>query len=79
MRNFGYFEEGHRTTIAERTLWLRSITLLQPFRLPFFGAVLLSLLVTGSGLALPWLMQQGIDLYITDSQQSFRCAYGRSW
>ncbi len=71
MRNFGYFEEGHRATIPERTLWLRSIKLLKPFRLPFFGAVLLSLLVTGSGLALPWLMQQGIDLYITDTSSSF--------
>lgn len=71
MRNFGYFEEGHSATIPERTLWLRSMKLLQPFRLPFFGAVLLSLLVTGSGLALPWLMQQGIDLYITDSSNPF--------
>jgi ATP-binding cassette subfamily B protein len=69
MRNFGYFEEGHSSTISERTLWLRSITLLKPFRLPFFTAVLLSFLVTSSGLALPWLMQQGIDLYITDSSQ----------
>jgi ATP-binding cassette, subfamily B, multidrug efflux pump len=67
MRNFGYFEEGHTVTIPERTLWLRTIKLLKMFRLPFFCAVLLSLLVTGSGLALPWLMQQGIDLYITDS------------
>lgn len=71
MRNFGYFEEGHSATIAESTLWMRSIKLLQPFRLPFFGAVLLSLLVTGSGLALPWLMQQGIDLYITDNSNPF--------
>lgn len=71
MRNFGYFEEGHSTTIAESTLWMRSIKLLQPFRLPFFGAVLLSLIVTGSGLALPWLMQQGIDLYITDNSNPF--------
>ncbi len=71
MRNFGYFEEGHRSTISERTLWLRSITLLKPFRIPFFGAVLLSFLVTGTGLALPWLMQQGIDLHITDTSKSF--------
>ncbi len=71
MRNFGYFEEGHNSTLSERTLWLRSITLLKPFRIPFFGAVLLSFLVTGTGLALPWLMQQGIDLYITDTSKPF--------
>jgi len=71
MRNFGYFEEGHSSTLSERTLWLRSIRLLKPFKLPFFGAVLLSFLVTGTGLALPWLMQQGIDLYITDTSKTF--------
>jgi len=71
MRNFGYFEEGHSSTISDRNLWIRSIRLLKPFRLPFFGAVLLSFLVTGSGLALPWLMQQGIDLYITNTDKAF--------
>lgn len=71
MRNFGYFEEGHNATIPEHTLWLRSVTLLKPFKLLFFCAVVLSFLVTGSGLALPWLMQQGIDLYITDTSKSF--------
>ena len=67
MRNFGYFEEGHTSTIPERTLWLRCIKLLAPFKLSFSGAVILSLLLTGSTLTLPWLMQQGIDLYITDT------------
>ena len=71
MRNFGYFEEGYKSNISERTLLLRTLTLIKPFILPFSGAVLLSLIVTGSGLALPWLMQQAIDLHITDSSQSF--------
>jgi ATP-binding cassette subfamily B protein len=71
MRNFGYFEEGYQSNISERTLLLRTLTLLKPFILVFFGAVLLSLIVTGSGLALPWLMQQGIDLHIINSSQSF--------
>ncbi len=71
MRNFGYFEEGYKSNISERTLLLRTLALLKPFILPFSGAILLSLIVTGSGLALPWLMQQGIDLHITDSSQSF--------
>ena len=70
MRNFGYFEEGHTRTLSERKLWMRTIVLLKPFKLPFAAAVLLSLFVTASGLALPWLMQQGIDRYITDSSTS---------
>lgn len=71
MRNFGYFEEGYKSNISERTLLLRTMALLKPFILPFSGAVILSLLVTGSGLALPWLMQQAIDLHITDNSNSF--------
>jgi ATP-binding cassette subfamily B protein len=70
MRNFGYFEEGHTRTLSEKKLWMRTVVLLRPFKLPFTGAVLLSLFVTASGLALPWLMQQGIDRYITDTSTS---------
>ncbi len=71
MRNFGYFEEGHSSTIPERTLWLRSIKLLRPYMFSFFVAVFLSLAITASGLVLPWLMQRGIDLYITDTTSAF--------
>lgn len=71
MRNFGYFEDGHTRTLSEKKLWQRTIVLLGPFKLPFAGAVLLSLFVTASGLALPWLMQQGIDRYITNTSISF--------
>jgi ATP-binding cassette, subfamily B, multidrug efflux pump len=71
MRNFGYFEEGYTSSLSDKGLWLRILDYLNPFLLPFFGAVLLSLFVTASALGLPWLMQQGIDLYVTDSSQSF--------
>ena len=67
MHDFGYVEEGHATTMSEKRLWFRIVSFSKPFIFPFFGAVLLSLLVTISALALPWLMQQGIDLYIMDS------------
>ena len=70
MRNFGYYEEGYTSSLSEKGLWLRIFTFIRPFRLPFFGAVLLSLFVTASALGLPWLMQQAIDLYITDSSES---------
>ncbi len=71
MRNFGYFEEGYTPSLSDNGLWRRILGYLRPFLLPFFGAILLSLIVTASALALPWLMQQAIDLYITDSSKSF--------
>ena len=71
MRNFGYFEEGYTSSLSDNGLWRRILGYLKPFLLPFFGAILLSLIVTASALALPWLMQQAIDLYITDSSKSF--------
>ncbi len=71
MRNFGYFEEDYTRSLSERGLWRRTLGYLHPFRFPFAGAVLLSLVVTGSTLSLPWLMQQAIDLYITRQALSF--------
>ncbi|NPE28272.1 ABC transporter ATP-binding protein [Methanococcoides sp. SA1] len=71
MRNFGYFEEDYTSKLSERGLWWRTLGYLRPFRVPFAGAVLLSLLVTASALGLPWLMQQAIDLYITNPDLDF--------
>ena len=71
MRNFGYFEEDYSSSISEKRLWRRIITYLHPFRFPFAGAVLLSLFVTTCALGLPWLMQQAIDLYITNPGLNF--------
>ncbi len=72
MRSFGYFEEGYEPQLSERGMWLRVITYLKPFFLPFGVAVILSLLVTATTLGLPYLMQQGIDLYIIDSSKSLQ-------
>ena len=66
MRNFGYFEEDYTTSISEKGLWRRIISYIRPFIIPFSGAVLLSLFVTGTTLGLPWIMQRAIDLFITD-------------
>ena len=71
MRNFGYFEEDYKPSLSEKGLWHRILTYLHPFRVPFAGAVLLSLFVTACALALPWIMQQAIDLYITNSHIDF--------
>lgn len=71
MRNFGYFEDDYSPALSEKGLWRRIIAYLRPFRFPFAGAVLLSLLVTTCALALPWIMQQAIDLYITSPDLTF--------
>ena len=71
MRNFGYFEEDYTASLSEKGLWGRIITYIRPFRFPFAMAVLLSLFVTTCALALPWIMQQAIDLYITSPDLTF--------
>ncbi len=71
MRNFGYFEEDYTSKLSEKGLWWRILGYLRPFWVPFAGAVLLSLFVTASALGLPWLMQQAIDLYITNPALDF--------
>jgi ATP-binding cassette subfamily B protein len=71
MRNFGYFEDDYSPSLSEKRLWRRIVAYLRPFRFPFAGAVLLSLFVTTCALALPWIMQQAIDLYITSPDLDF--------
>jgi len=71
MRNFGYFEEDYTPSLSEKGLWRRILSYVRPFMLPFLAAVLLSLFVTASALGLPWLMQQAIDLYITNPTLDF--------
>jgi ATP-binding cassette subfamily B protein len=67
VRNFGYEEEGYQEKGMELALWKRIASYSRPFALPFGGALLLSLMVTGSALGLPLLMQRAIDGYITNT------------
>jgi len=71
MRNFGYFEEDYTRKLSEKGLWRRILCYIHPFRIPFTGAILLSLFVTVSALGLPWIMQRAIDLYITSPMLDF--------
>ncbi len=66
MRNFGYQEEGPPSSIGDIHLWRRISTFCAPYRTQLIFGVLLSLLVTGTTLSLPYLMQNGIDNYITN-------------
>lgn len=65
MRDFGYVEEGWSGSLKERHIWRRIIGYSSRHVLKCILAVLLSLLVTAATLALPRLMQIGIDSYIT--------------
>lgn len=71
MGNYEYSEEGYTISLSEKRLWHRILGYLHPFRFPFAGAVFLSLFVTVCALGLPWIMQQSIDLYITNQELDF--------
>jgi len=64
MHNYGYTEEGKIGSIGDTHLWRRILVFSVSYRGPLIGAVVLSLLVTGVSLTLPYLMQMGIDRYI---------------
>jgi len=66
MMNFGYHEEGPPRSIGDFRLWRKISTFCTPYRYQLSFALFLSLLVTGTTLALPYLMQSGIDNYITN-------------
>lgn len=75
MKNFGYDEDGRPMNISDFSHWKRIFGYTRRHRISFSTAILLSLLVTGATLAQPWLMQIGIDTYITnpalDSHERF--------
>lgn len=66
MMNFGYEEDGHTRSVGDMRLWKRIIRYTSSHWFAFTTAVVISLLVTGATLAQPWLMQIGIDRYITN-------------
>ncbi len=64
MNDFGYTEEGKVGSVRDTRLWRRIFVFTDGYHGPLFGAVVLSLMVTGVSLMLPYLMQTGIDSYI---------------
>jgi ATP-binding cassette subfamily B multidrug efflux pump len=65
MRDFGYSEEGQTGGLGDFHLWRRIFRFAAPYRLGIVGAILISLLITWATLTLPYLLQHGIDNYIT--------------
>lgn len=64
MRNFGHVEDGKVGSLGDLQLWKRILTLTSSYSHWLILAVIFSFIVTGATLALPYLMQQGIDLWI---------------
>ncbi|MBW2328188.1 MAG: ABC transporter ATP-binding protein [Deltaproteobacteria bacterium] len=65
MRNFGYFEEGSIGRISDTRIWQRLLSYCRVHRTGLAAAILLSMLVTGTTLALPRFMQMAIDNCMT--------------
>ncbi len=65
MRNFGYFEEGSIGRISDTRIWQRLFTYCRAHKTGLTAAILLSMLVTGTTLTLPRLMQLAIDNSMT--------------
>jgi len=76
MRNFGYTEKGQVVSLFDLGIWKRIYALCRPMLPGFALALLLSLLLTGATLAMPALLQQGIDRFMRghDLAHSLRLA-----
>ncbi len=64
MRNFGHVEDGYVGSVSDLHLWKRIFAMTAGYSHWLLLAVVLSFAVTFSTLALPYLMQQGIDHWI---------------
>lgn len=64
MRNFGHVEDGHVGSVSDLQLWRRIVAMTASYSHWLLLAVILSFVVTFSTLALPYLMQKGIDDWI---------------
>lgn len=65
--NYGYFEEDQLGKFGDLNLWRRIIFLGRPYWLGALLAVLLSLVVVGCGLSLPYLIRLAVDDFILNS------------
>ncbi len=68
---YGYFEEAQLGRVRDLRLWKRLLEILRPYWKPLAVAVLLSLLISATGLAIPYVVRLGVDGYITREALSF--------
>ncbi|OKY76888.1 MAG: ABC transporter ATP-binding protein [Desulfobulbaceae bacterium DB1] len=71
---FGYFEEDQLGRVGDSGIWRRIIAYSRPHWKKMALAILLSFIVIGAGLALPYMVRIGIDRFIitSDLDQSAR-------
>ncbi|MCX5870102.1 MAG: ABC transporter ATP-binding protein [Deltaproteobacteria bacterium] len=65
--NYGYFEEDQLGNFGDLSLWRRIVFLGRPYWLGALLAVLLSFVVVGCGLALPYLIRLAVDDFILNT------------
>ncbi|MDG4475071.1 ABC transporter ATP-binding protein [Thiovibrio frasassiensis] len=65
--NYGYFEEDQLGKFTDLSLWRRIVFLGRPYWLGALLAVLLSLVVVGCGLSLPYLIRLAVDDFILNT------------
>ena len=64
---FGYFEEDQLGQVGDLGLWRRILRYIRPSWREVLAAVLLSFLVVGASLTLPYLLRLGVDRYIVNT------------
>ena len=64
---FGYFEEDHLGQVADLGLWRRIIAYSRPHWGKVSGAIVLSMIVIGASLALPYMVRLGIDRFVVNT------------
>ncbi len=68
MKNFGYEEDKYGAALGDYHLWSRIFVFCRPHIWILLLAVVLSLVITGATLTLPYLIQTTIDGYITNAE-----------
>ena len=63
--NFGYFEDDRPGSFSAGAIWKRILVRVRPWWKSVLLAVILSQVVVAAGLAIPWLVKEALDRYIT--------------
>jgi ATP-binding cassette subfamily B protein len=64
---YGYFEEEHLGQVADMGLWRRIIIYSRPHWRKVVLAIVLSMVVIGASLALPYMVRLGIDRFVVNT------------
>jgi ATP-binding cassette subfamily B protein len=68
MMDFGYSEEGKQPSLSDLHLWRRIIHFSLPYKWGTLAAIIIAFIITWATLAMPHLVQNGIDQFITATQ-----------